>query len=235
MMHSIQLMISDFKLIFREPSLRIFLLMPFLIVLIIHVGLPALVEEFPVVGDYTSYILMAASIQTSTMFGFIYCMVFIDEKDQEINKVYGILPVSKKGFVLIRMIPSLILSILFTFIVLYFQKFYILSFTEVLSISVQAGLVSPILSLVVAILSKNKMEGLTWYKVINTILNVPLIAFFIPAWDHIFGLIPSHWVFQNLHYQIAGESGLWVVGFGFIYLFFVILLLDIRFSKVHFA
>ncbi len=231
----IHLMVIDFKLIFRDYSLRTFLLMPFLIVLIINVGLPALVEKFPVVEDYTSYILMASTLQAPTMFGFIYCMVFIEEKDQDIARVYGVLPVSKKGFVLVRMIPSVIVSTAFAAIILIFQPFYTLSIYSILTISLLSALFAPMMALLVTVFSTNKMEGLTWFKIMNALLNIPILVFFVPLWKHTFGFIPSHWIFQSLDQIFNGSSGSLLAVIGFIYCIVIIVLLDIRFSKVHFA
>ena len=231
----INLMAIDFKLIFRDNSLRTFLFMPFLIVLIINVGLPALVEKFPVVEDYTSYILMVATLQAPTMFGFIYCMVFIEEKDLDIARVYGILPVSKKGFVLVRMIPSVLVSMAFASIILIFQPFYYLSIYSILTISLLSALFAPMMALLVTVFSKNKMEGLTWFKIMNALLNIPILVFFVPLWKHTFGFIPSHWIFQSLDQIFAGSSGSLLAVIGFIYCLVIIVLLDIRFSKVHFA
>ena len=72
---------NDFKVVYREPSLRIFLVLPFLIIWGVYSLLPYLCQTYEVICPYISYILMATMVQSSTMFGFIYCMVFIDEKD----------------------------------------------------------------------------------------------------------------------------------------------------------
>ena len=93
MQRLILLSITDFKLIFRDPSLRIFLAMPLLIFAIVLLAVPELVEAFAGFEEYIPLILMGATMQTSTMFGFIYSFVLIDEKDIGVAKVYGVLPV----------------------------------------------------------------------------------------------------------------------------------------------
>ena len=52
--------ISDFKLIFRDPSLRIFLVIPFLALALVNLVLPDLVTEFQGVDEYVPYVLMAS-------------------------------------------------------------------------------------------------------------------------------------------------------------------------------
>jgi len=115
---------NDFKVVYREPSLRLFFIIPFLLILVVKVFLPALCENYPVVSDYIPYILMGASIQTSTMFGFIYSMVFIDEKDTQVARVYGILPVSKPLHLIVRLSIPFGVATLFTWMILQFQPFY---------------------------------------------------------------------------------------------------------------
>ena len=120
----IQVSISDFKLVFRNPSLRVFLVIPLAAVLIVNVLLPYLAGKYEGVIEYIPYVLMAAALQTSTMFGFIYCMVFIEEKETQVAKVYGVVPVSKPGFALFRLIIPFFLSTMVTWLILSVQPFY---------------------------------------------------------------------------------------------------------------
>ncbi len=152
----IKLSISDFKLVFRDGALRVFLFMPVLILAIILIFLPYLIGKYSAVNEYVLYIIMASTMQTSTMFGFIYCMVFIDEKDLHVSKVYGVLPVSKMGFVLSRLWVPFLLAIVITFALLYLQPFFEIPIFHSLGLSVLSGLIAPILALTVSIMSKNK-------------------------------------------------------------------------------
>ena len=72
---------SDFKLVFRDPSLRVFLFLPGLIYLLVAWVLPFVIAQFELADDFIPYVLMGASMQTATMFAFIYLIVFVDEKD----------------------------------------------------------------------------------------------------------------------------------------------------------
>jgi len=231
----IQLSVTDFKLIFRDPSLRIFLAMPLLIFAVVLLGIPMLVEAFADVEEYISLILMGATMQTSTMFGFIYSFVLIDEKDNGVAKVYGVLPVSKTGFVASRMVIPFVLSTLMTLALLVVQPFYAFAMMPMVLLSILCGLIAPLLAIVVTILSKNKMEGMTWFKLVNLLVIIPLVAFFIPEYALLFGVIPTHWAFQMLGDMVDGES--WLIGF-FIGLGFVLglLLLAVRrFARGHFV
>lgn len=231
----IKLSISDFKLVFRDGALRVFLFMPLLILGIILLFLPFLVGQYAAVNDYVLYVLMASTMQTSTMFGFIYSMVFIDEKDLQVSKVYGVLPVSKLGFVLSRLILPFVFAVVATFILLYFQPFMAIPVVHSFGIAVLAGLIAPIMALAVSILSKNKMEGMTWFKVANLFVTLPILAFFVPKISAFFYVFPTYWTFLWLENLESGVSPLFTAVFGFVLSLGLLMWLAMRFIKVHFS
>jgi len=227
---------SDFRLIFRDRSLRIFLLLPFLVVIVIKGVLPHLAGKYEQVIEYVPYVLMAATLQTSTMFGFIYSMVLIDEKDTGVNKVYGILPVSKKGLVIYRLLFPFVFASTVTFIILVLQPFY--NFTPLFNvlISLLTGFLGPIFALIVTNFSSNKMQGMTWYKGVNALINLPLLVFFIPEkFSLLFGWIPSHWIFQSIDQYILGQPHLPSLVGGYVLCLGILVALIAQFSKKHFV
>jgi fluoroquinolone transport system permease protein len=226
---------NDFKLIFRDGTLRIFLFMPGLILLVVFLLIPSLEQQYEGVTPFVPLILMAATVQTSTMFGFIYCMVLIHEKDMHIAKVYGILPVSKLGFLASRLAIPFLIAVAITFVILLFQPFFPIGLLPNVLLSLLSGLLTPLLAIVVSILSKNKMEGLSWFKVMNLLVAIPLAAYFIPAYFHFFGILPTHWIFYSLDCMVKEQSYVMPLGVG--YLFFATLLLFVgkRFVNTHFV
>lgn len=232
----IKVSVSDFKLIFRDASLRVFLLLPGLIYLVVNLFLPWLVSRFEGVGEYVSYVLVVATLETTQMFGVIYSMVLIEEKETEVAKVYGVLPVSKIGFVLSRLIIPCLITAILTWVLLIIQPFYTLSLYVSLLFSILAGLTVPVYTLGVAVLSKNKMEGLVWIKVFNILVIIPIIAFFVPdSFAYLFGIFPTHWFFQGLNQLIAGGIFIWHILIGFAYFILLLFLMTRRFAKKHFA
>ena len=228
------LSITDFKLIFRDPSLRVFLVMPLLIFAIVLVALPLLVASYSGVDKYVPIVLMGATMQTSTMFGFIYSMVFINEKEIQVAKVYGILPVSKTGFVTSRLVIPFTISTLTTFLMLVAQPFYSFSLLSMALLAILCGLLAPLLTLLVSIYSKNKMEGMTWFKFVNLLVSVPLAAFFIAKYTVFFGVIPTHWAFQTLDKMILDENYFLPVFIGIAFVSALLIFVIKRFARVHF-
>ena len=228
------LSITDFKLIFRDPSLRVFLVMPLLIFVIVLGALPLLVDSYSGVDKYVPIVLMGATMQTSTMFGFIYSMVFINEKEIHVAMVYGILPVSKTGFVTSRLVIPFAISTLTTFFMLVVQPFYSFSLLSMTLLAILCGLLAPLLTLLVSIYSKNKMEGMTWFKFANLLVSVPLAAFFISEYTVFFGVIPTHWAFQTLDKMILDENYFLPVFIGITFVSALLIFVIKRFARVHF-
>ena len=231
----ILLSIIDFKLIFRDPSLRIFLVMPFLIFAIVLWLMPMLAEQYEGVDEFIPIVLMGATMQTSTMFGFIYSMVMIHEKDIEVAKVYGVMPVSKMGYVASRLFVPFLIATLMTLVLLIWQPFYEIPILPMILLAILCGLMTQVLSLLVTVLSKNKMEGMTWFKLVNLITSIPLLAFFVSKYSFAFGIIPTHWAFQGLNNMIEGEPYWMTLSIGFAFVFLLIFFLLKRFAKTHFA
>lgn len=231
----IKVAINDFKLVFRDTSLKFFFIFPILNVFVVRYGFPYVAENFEILKDYISILLMAATMQNSLIFGFIYSMVLIDEKDTQVAKVYGILPVSKFWFVIFRLIAPFLFSTIATFLMLLAEPFYNLSIISNLIYATLAGLVAPLMILFVAITAKNKIEGMTWQKLFNIPISLPLLAFFAPAsFSFLFVIFPTFWAYQGFSNNINSESSILYFLIGFAYSFFLIGLLARNFSKSHF-
>lgn len=232
----IKVAINDLKLIFRDNSLKFFFVFPVLNLFVIRYGLPLVVGNFEVLKDYVSVIIMAASSQGSLIFGFIYSMVLVDEKDKQVAKVYGILPVSKFWFVIFRLIAPFLLSILAAFLLLLAEPFYELPIISSLLYSILAGLIAPQMALFVAITARNKIEAMTWQKLFNIPVSLPLLAFFVPvSFSFLFAMLPTHWAYQGFRNIIAGQSPLIYLLIGIVYSLLLVGLMARKFSKSHFS
>ncbi len=231
----IQVAVNDFRLVFRDNSLKIFLALPILNLIVIRYGLPYVAEVFEVLRDYIHIILMFATMQGSIAFGFIYSMVLVDEKDTNVAKVYGILPVSKFWFVVFRLIPPFLLAAIATVLLLLFEPFYNLPVISNLVFSTLAGLVAPLMILFIAIVAKNKIEAMTWQKLFNIPLYLPIVAFFIPvSFSFIFAIFPTFWAYQGFNFLLEdGNFALYML-IGFAHSILLIVLMIKRFTRNHF-
>ena len=234
----IKVALNDFRLVFRDNSLKVFIVLPLLILVVIRYAVPYVAGIYNVVHDYINVILMLATMQGAIAFGFIYSMVLVDEKDTQVAKVYGILPVSKFWFVVFRLIPPFFLAALATLLLLLVEPFYGLPAVSSFVYSALAGLVAPLMILFVAIIAKNKIEAMTWQKLLNLPLYLPIMAFFLPASFSlvfaIFPIFPTYWAYQAFNSLIKGGN-FWVyMSIGFAYSILLLVLMIKKFTASHF-
>ena len=231
----IKVAVNDFRLVFRDNSLKIFIFLPLLILVVCRYAVPYVAGIYPVVQDYVFIILMLATMQGATAFGFIYSMVLVDEKDTQVAKVYGILPISKFWFVVFRLIPPFLLATLATFALLLVEPFYGLPVISNLVYSALAGLVAPMMTLFVATVAKNKIEAMTWQKLFNLPLFLPILAFFVPAsFSFVFAIFPPFWAYQGFNFLINGGNSAVYMLIGFTHSILLIVLMIKRFTRRHF-
>jgi fluoroquinolone transport system permease protein len=231
----IKVAVNDFRLVFRDNSLKVFIVLPLLILVVTRYAVPYVAGVYEVVQDYISIILMLATMQSSTAFGFIYSMVLVDEKDTQVAKVYGILPISKFWFVAFRLIPPFLLATLATVLLLLVEPFYNLPVFSILVYSSLAGLVAPLMTLFVAITAKNKIEAMTWQKLFNLPLFLPILAFFVPASFSIaFAIFPPFWAYRGFNSLIVGGNFAVYMLIGFAYHMLLLGLMIKRFTSSHF-
>jgi fluoroquinolone transport system permease protein len=231
----IRVAINDFRLVFRDNSLKIFLALPLMTLVIIRYAVPFIAGIYEVLQDYTSVILMLATMQGSTAFGFIYSMVLVDENDTGVAKVYGILPISKFLFVVFRLIPPFGLAALSTFLLLLVEPFYGLPLIPAAVYSLLAGLVAPLMTLFVAMLAKNKIEAMTWQKLFNLPLVMPILALYVPvSISFIFAISPTFWAYRGLD-SLINSGDFWInMLLGSAQSILYIALMINRFTNVHF-
>lgn len=231
----IKVAVNDFKLVFRDKSLNFFFIFPVINLFVVRYGLPYLVEAIPVLQNYVPIILMFVANQGALIFGFIYSMVLIDEKDTNVAKVYGIMPISKFWFVIFRLIAPYLLAVSATFLVFLVEPYFKLSVVVNLVYSALAGLIAPVMVLFVAILAKNKLEAMTWQKLFNIPITLPVLAFFVPAaFSFVFAIFPTHWAYQGFSHLITGKNYFLYFFIGYIFNLLLIAFLARKFAKNHF-
>jgi fluoroquinolone transport system permease protein len=231
----IRVAINDFKLVFRDNSLKIFIFLPLLILLVVRYGVPYVAGIYEDLNDYLNIILMFATMQGSIAFGFIYSMVLVDEKDTSVAKVYGILPISKFWFVAFRLIPPFLLATLATFLLLLVEPFYNLPPLAGFVYSALAGLVAPLIILFTSTVAKNKIEAMTWQKLLNIPLFLPVLALFVPAlYSLVFAVSPTYWAYQSFNSLIESGNPVIYLLIGFVHSILLLALMIKRLTETHF-
>lgn len=232
----LKLALIDFKLIFRDPSLRTFLFFPIILISLIIWALPALVIKYDFLSPYLAIFLVIAVIENTQMFCFISSMVLIDEKESDVAKVYGIVPFKKWQFIVSRFLIPYLFTFLLNFVLFNIQPFYTISLINNLIISLLTALIVPIYVLTINAIVKNRMQGMVYIKAFNMIVLLPIAAFFVPEkFKHLFGFLPTHWIFQSVENVTKGNSIVTLSIIGFIFLVVLLLFVSIQFMKKHFT
>jgi fluoroquinolone transport system permease protein len=232
----LKLALLDFKLVFRDPSLRAFLVFPIVLFALVVWGLPNLIEKYDFLQEYLPVFMAVALIENTQLFTFISSMVLIDEKETNVAKVYGILPLTKTQYVVSRLLIPYLITLFLNLILFAVQPFYSVGLLEILLISVLTALVVPVYILGMNAIVKNRMEGMVYIKAFNMLVVLPIAAFFVPTqFKHFFGILPTHWIFQSIANLANGLPIHLMVLIGFIFLGALLWFISKQFIRTHFV
>lgn len=210
MNHFLTLSKNDFRITFRDPVFKGLLAFPFIAFALIRFLYPWLLIKFPVVGSYGHVVLMWACMQTATMFGFIYGFLFLEEKDEQVDGVIHILPISTMSLLASRLGMGYGISVVANFLILQLGGIVQLTPFFSLLLALQYSLIAPLLALWLGAMSSNKIEGMAQMKLGNLVLNVPILLYFLPYKAlHASAFIPTYWSFRSLEMAIEGSGLFW--------------------------
>jgi len=230
--------INDFKLIFRDVTLKLFFILPIILIAMAIWFVPILIGRFDYLDAYTNLILIIFIIENTQAFCIINSLLFIEETESQTSKVYGVLPLSKKLLIVARFFLPYVFTVLFNAVLLSFQNLVEIDFVTIVMISFMAALIVPIYVLLLSSYAKNRLEGMIYIKLFNLLVLLPMVAFFIDSnWSMVFGALPTYWLYQSidtgLNVDFQSES-FWFAG---IYMFYCLVFLRFsvnRFIKTQF-
>lgn len=197
---------SDLKIIFRDESLSFIMFVPLIFAGLLKFLPPWYEEYLPVLYDYRPLILAFFCILNSALMGFILSFILLDERDQQLFPVFRVMPVTFYKFLSIRVLLIMQFGFLSSLLLIYITGFigYNLFLNVILSLS--ASLVGPSSTFIITTIAKNKIEGVTLFKLFNMILFVPVGGLFVKGWlSYLFGIIPYYWIYKGF-YNSTGMS-----------------------------
>jgi fluoroquinolone transport system permease protein len=201
MNHILILSLSDLRSTFRDPIFKVLLFFPFMSFALVRWGLPVILQQFPAVAPYSQVILMWACLQAAIMFGFIYGFLFLEEKEENIWQLIRILPVAATKLVFARLLIGLLVSTLVNFCLIRYGQIIHIPFGKELLLSFQFSLAAPFIALLLGAFSQNRIEGLAQMKIINLLLMLPALIYFVPSpWMHLTALVPTYWSYRSLEH-----------------------------------
>lgn len=196
-MKTIVLLNSDLKNILRDRSIVFVMIAPVIILIILRVAPPIYESYFPVMVEYRPLILGFFSVLTSLLAGFMFSFMMLDEKDQCLFPVFRVTPFSFEQLILYRIVIITCLGSIFSLLLILASGLVQMKLYQAILISLPASLGGPVYSLLILSLAQNKIEGATYYKLLNMLLVLPVIGMFIESpLRYLFGIIPIFWIFE---------------------------------------
>ena len=190
---------SDLCSTFREPLFRFLIFFPFFSFALIRWGYPAILQLYPPIAPFSQVILMWACLQSATMFGFIYGFIFLEEKEENIWQAIQVLPVSGFKLVSSRLLVGILISTLVNFTLMHWGGILRFEIWKEIVLAIHFSLAAPLIALYIGAFAKNKIEGLAQIKVINVLVLIPAVIYFIPnKITFVSAIIPTFWSFRGL-------------------------------------
>ena len=208
---------NDFRMVFRDPMLRIFLFLPLLIVALVVWLLPVLFSAYPILQDYDYVILMWAGMQASTMFGFINGFVFLEEKDENVFAALRVMPIAASTLISVRMLLGVSIAFAINVTIFSLSSWIPMSGTQLLLVAFQYALLAPLLTLALATFAQNKVEGLAQFKIYNFVAMLPALIYFLPIRAlHVLAIVPTYWTFRSVEAIHSDGSFFLFISIGFV-------------------
>lgn len=205
---------TDIRNILRDPALLMLCFAPLLMLAVLRYGYPAIYEYWPEISNYRNLILALFCIVGSLMPGLAMAFAMLDEKDQDLQVVLQILPVSFPTITFYRVMVIYTFGFLTTLLFLNFSAISHFNILQQLLLATLTSATAPILALIPAFLASNKIEGTTLSKMLNFLFMLPIPAFLFPGtWSWFMMIFPAWWIYfsfentENLWAFLAGIAG----------------------------
>jgi fluoroquinolone transport system permease protein len=186
---------NDLRLIWRDS----FLLFAMLILPVAGLGfrwlipyLTGVVSEWVELDLYYGLMLGFFLVgQQPILLGAVVGILFVEERDEGTLLALEVSPLSLRSFLLYRLLATMGLSVVLTFVGVSLAGLVSVSPLELLAASALASLSVPTVALIYAIYIQNKVQAVTALKPMQTWALLPALLYFVPTpWQWI-GSVPA--------------------------------------------
>jgi len=213
-------------------------LLPFLLALLIRMGLPSLAllleAEFGLqLPAYYPLIMSAFVLIVPATVGLIVGFLILDERDDRSLLTWMVSPAPITSYVLYRLTMPILLGMVVTTLSYPIAGLVPLNMPAFLSIVLLGVLSAPMMALVLATFAANKVAGFAVAKAMNGVMILPLLAYFIPEpWQYMAGIVPTYWPAKAFWQAAEGEPIALTLAIGFLVSGVILWLLVRRFYTV---
>ncbi len=184
----------------------------------------------PYYGFMMSTFVFLAPWIVGNVIGFL----LLDERDDDTLTALLVTPLPPQMYLAYRIgVPLLVCSIV-TLISFEIAHLVSMSWLRLVPIAVVGSLSGPLLSLALATVAENKVQGFAVVKALGTLMTPAVVAYFIATpWQYIAGILPLYWPLKA--FWLAHEGGAPWVPFllvGLVYQLALLALLLRRFRRV---
>ena len=145
-------------------------------------------------GYYLLFDILIA-ILTPVMFSFASSMVILTEYDENITNYIAITPVSKRGYIVSRLVIPAALSFFASAILICLLSLTRWNIFMLLVTCILSSIISLIVSLLIVSFSHNRVEGMALAKFSGLIfLGLPISFFMFSDIRYLFSFLPSFWL-----------------------------------------
>ncbi len=223
---------ADFRNILRDPTLLAAAAAPFLILMVVLLGVPwitsFIMERWG--ADITPYhrvIQLLFTLIMTLVYGIISAFIILEERDESILSYIKVTPFSMRGYLIYR-IGFAYFSTLAAVLLLAgaltltgdfsaFELIYLVTIVPIESI---------ILTLVVVSFADNKVEGLAIAKMIGLIPLTAVAAFYVTSiWKYFMLIFPPVWITMTVEAGTLGERCFYLIGSVLVHLFYIAVLI----------
>lgn len=210
----------DARNIRRDALLMWTPVLPFVVALLYRLGVPAVggVLMDRLAFDLTPYhpLLMSAFVlTTASVVGMVVGFLLIDERDERTLTALLVSPVALGPYLAYRLTVPVALGFVMTLAAYPLTGLTPLSFVDLLAVAGLATLTAPVVALVLAAFSPNKVAAFAIVKLLNAVQILPVAAYFVdPPLQLAAGLVPTYWPFKVLWLAADGApyAAYWLTG-----------------------
>lgn len=188
--------------IFSDGMLSAIICIPLILAAIYRFVFPLIVQHYPMLKDFSLYypiLDLFLAIMCPYMICFASVLVVLDETDMKINRYITITPLGKKGYLISRLLISVLFAAIVSFVLLSFCSVSDMSLWTTFIISILATILSVVAAMIILAYAGNKVEGMALAKVSALVMMGLIIPFVITdSTQYVFSFLPSFWIAKFL-------------------------------------
>jgi hypothetical protein len=173
------------------------LLVPFIFIPLVRYGGKEILLLFPEFKEYLPIAIILFGAMVAIFPAFVMGFVMMDEKDGGLNNVLRVLPFDLNKLIWLRVTTIFTLGLFNSITFFWLNGIMEIGFFQILLLSVNVSLFSPINAFIMLCISSNKIEAAAVLKGISFVTLLPLLQFFsTSSYEYFLAPIPTFWVYR---------------------------------------